>query len=604
MVSPGSATEEAGTAVPPAESEAERFGPNSAEVAAFIAAVDRLTESQWRRIMAARKAASLIVRDTSAPPADAVRAMLEGRDEAHGYAAEVNRALAPALGGKGDDKVIAAWQAANAVSRRRQLAVLTFVAHYAPFAEVIPPAFEAQVAPDIQRFVKRLRALGPEGWQALARAWTLERDDSAALLQATARTSPRDAEETAALVAIASVPKHLPGDAGWAAVKTVAHGARVLTCRGGLPGEQVAVLWSPLEDTIALASLDEPGPPAPRAPREPKPKAEPRKRTAARRGPLYGANHAEVSAFIKTVLALTPIQWLRVLDRRQLVASITRERSAEPAPVVRASLAAIACTKDADIDARCRVYSAVERAGYALESKQHLAAGHALEHYGALSEVVPFGEVDVAGFAARLRALNPEEWSRVAASAPEVQTSAVAPLVRAGDALVDALTDRSDDEVAVTWHAVTALVQRHLHSPIKFAASFAPFSSAVTIIKPRSLSPSVQRYLTAAGRLSAHQCSVLAEPWTLADDMSSVLARTGAGGVTRTAEEAAALVALVTVPMRLTGDAGWAAAKTLAYGARVAACRERLSAEELESLWKPLERAIPLSALGAPPKTK
>jgi hypothetical protein len=54
---------------------------------------------------------------------------------------------------------------------------------------------------------------------------------------------------------------------------------------------------------------------------------------------------------------------------------------------------------------------------------------------------------------------------------------------------------------------------------------------------------------------------------------------------------------MVTVPMRLTGDAGWAAAKTVAYGARVAACRAALSKEEFEALWKPVERAIPISTL-------
>ena len=156
----------------------------------------------------------------------------------------------------------------------------------------------------------------------------------------------------------------------------------------------------------------------------------------------------------------------------------------------------------------------------------------------------------------------------------------------------------------MTWQALAALVHRHVLSPIKFAASFAPFASAVTIIKPRSLTPMVQRYLTAAGRVSAHQCSLLAEPWTLPDDASNALSRATAGGAARLAEEAAALTALVTVPMRLTGDAGWAAAKTVAYGARVAACREQLSKEELEALWKPIERAIPLSTLEPPARSK
>lgn len=594
--------EEAGSAVASAGPDANRFGANSAEVAAFVEAVDRLTESQWRRVVAARKQAAVILRDTSTPPVEVVRAMLQGGDAGHSQADEINRALAPALGGKGDDKVLAAWLAANALSRRRQLAALTFAAHYAPFADVIPLRAEPLAAVE-QRFLKRLKGLGPEQWQALARPWSVDRDASSALLQAAARSTTREAEEAAALAAIALAPKHLSGDAGWAAVKTVAHGARVLASRDDVSAELHAALWGPLEEAIPLGSLENVAP----APKEPKPKKsrpEPKARPTARRGPLYGANHAEVATFIKTVLALTPIQWLRILDRRQLVASVTRERSAEPTPVVRASLAAVAATRELEPDARCRVYAAVERAAYALESKGQLSPAVALQHYGSLAGVVPFDGVDAAGFPARLAALNPEEWARLASTAPDVQAAAVAPLVNAGDAVCADLAARSDDQAAVAWHALTALIQRAQLSPIKFAASFAPFASAVIVVKPRSLSPSVQRYLAAVGRVSAHQCSLLAEPWTLPDDASTALSRASAGGNARTAEEAAALTALVTVPMRLTGDPGWAAAKTLAYGARVAASREALSAEELKALWKPLERAIPMSTLDAPGKNR
>jgi len=603
MASPGPATEEAGSAIAPAEPEADRFGPNSAEVAAFIAAVDRLTESQWRKVVAARRHAALVLRDASAPSADAVRAMLQGGlDGPAGTAAEINRALAPALGGKGDDKVIAAWQAANALSRRRQMAALTFAAHYAPFADVIPTVGGAESQPAVQRFLKRLRGLTVEQWQAMATPWSLDREMTAALLQAAARASTREVEEAAAIAAINAIGRHLPGDSGWAAVKTVAHGARVLACRPDLSAGQVAAVWWPLETSIPLASLE-----ADEAPPEKKPakeKAPAKRRPAARRGPLYGPNHADVAAFVKSVVALTPIQWLRVVDRRKLVAAVTRERSAEPAPVVRASLAAIACTHGMELEERCRVYAAVERAAYALESKEQLGPEQAAQHYGVLAEVLPISEVDAASFAGRLSALNPEEWARIAASASDAQAAAMAPLVNAGDALAASLAGRSDDEVSVTWQALAALVHRHVLSPIKFAASFAPFASAVTIIKPRSLTPMVQRYLTAAGRVSAHQCSLLADPWTLPDDASNALSRATAGGAARLAEEAAALTALVTVPMRLTGDAGWAAAKTVAYGARVAACREQLSKEELEALWKPIERAIPLSTLEPPARSK
>ncbi len=608
-MSPGPATEEAGVPPAPPASEAERFGPNTGEVAAFVEAVARLTGAQWRKVISARRQAALIVKDTSAPPADAVRSMLGGGEGSPppGPAANLAAALAPGLAGRGDEELVAAWQAGSALLRRRQLAALTFAAHYAPFAAVVPLAAGAEPPSDLQRFVKLLRWLGPEQWQAIGRPWSLEREVSAGLMQASAKTSTREAEEGAALAAIAAAPRHLPGDAGWAAVKTIAHGSRVLACRPELSSEQLVALWAPLEAAIPLRSLDE-QPAAERRPRRASASTEkpaaPKKRLPVKRGPLYGANHTDVAAFIKAVLALTPIQWLRVLDRRQLVASITRERSTEPAPVVWASLAAIACTRDLEIEARCRVYAAVERAAYALESKDRLGAAQALEHYGVLGEVIPAGEVDASTFAARLTALNPEEWARVAAAAPDANVAAVSPLVNAGDALVGGLSAHADAEAAVTWQALTALVQRNLLSPIKFAASFAPFASAVTIVKPRSLSPAVQRYLTAVGRLSAHQCSLLAEPWLLPDDVSNALSKAAAGGEARPAEESAALTALVTVPMRLTGDAGWAAAKTAAYGARVAACCERVSRTELEALWKPIERAVPITVLDAPPKQR
>jgi hypothetical protein len=195
--------------------------------------------------------------------------------------------------------------------------------------------------------------------------------------------------------------------------------------------------------------------------------------------------------------------------------------------------------------------------------------------------------------------LNPEEWIRLAGVVAPADMAAVEPLVNAADALAAHLEQRTDAEVVVAWHALTALVRRHRLSPIKFAVSYAPFASAVVVTKARAIAPVVQRYLTAVGRLSAHQCAVLAEPWLLADDVSNALARATAGAATRAAEEAAALAALVTVPMRVSGDAGWAACKTATFGGRVIAARSKLSDEELLALWKPLERAIPIASLAA-----
>jgi len=599
LSSPGSATEEAGSASTPAGTGSGRFGPNSAEVAAFVEAAGLLTAAQWKKVAAARRAAATLIRDPSALSPDAIRSLLRGVPNGEASATEPTSALASALAGvldrKSDEEVVATWQAASALTRRRQLSPLTFAAHYMPFASAIPLVATEQPVPSVELFTKALRWLDEPQWQSLARTWTLDREASAALLQAAMKVTTREAEESAALAAFAVAPKHLSGDAGWAAVKTAVHGGRVLSCRPELSADQLAALWAPLEEAIALRSLDD----RPAAAVAPTPN-----KKSSRRGPQRGPNSAEVAAFVKAVPALSAIQWLRVLDRRQLVASITRERSTEPAAVVRASLAAIRGSRHLDPEARCRILSAVERAGYSLESREHLTPEQAADHYGPLSEVIPFEEVDAGAFAERVAGLNPEEWVRLAGLAPAVDVAAVSPLLDAGDALADHLADRTEEETSVTWQALAALVNRHLLPPIKFAASFAPFASVVSVVKPRSLTPLVQRYLIAVGRLSAHQCSLLAEPWLLADDVSSKLSAAVTGGGARTAEEAAALTALVTVPMRLTGDAGWAAAKTAAYGARVAACRGLVSEDDMRDLWKPLERAIPFASLDAPSKSK
>jgi hypothetical protein len=180
----------------------------------------------------------------------------------------------------------------------------------------------------------------------------------------------------------------------------------------------------------------------------------------------------------------------------------------------------------------------------------------------------------------------------------------VAPLVNAGTSLVQFLSRRSDDEAVATWHAVSALVRRHHLTPIKFAASYAPFASAIPATSARARGAMVLRYVTAIGRLGGSQCEQLAQPWQLSDEMSNVLSRLTKDGSARPAEEAAALSAVVTVPMRLAGSAGWAAVKTAAFGGRVIASRARLTSEQIEALWKPIEPAIALASLGAPAKPK
>ena len=313
----------------------------------------------------------------------------------------------------------------------------------------------------------------------------------------------------------------------------------------------------------------------------------------------YGPNTAEVAAFVKAIPELSAIQWLRVLDRRQLVASVTREGEDESAVVVRSILAAARASAGMELEPRCSAFSAVERSAFAVAARARLSDEQFYEHYGAVAEVLPAREADSSSFATSVGALNPEEWIRLAGVAPSADVAAVEPLVNAADALAPHLETRTDAEAVVAWHALTALVRRHRLSPMKFAVAYAPFASAVVVTRPRSIAPVMQRYLTAVARLSAHQCSILAEPWLVADDVSNALARATAGAATRAAEEAAALAAIVTVPMRITGDAGWAACKTATFGGRVIAARSKLSDEELLALWKPLERAIPLASLAA-----
>src|SRR4029077_5911073 len=353
---------------------------------------------------------------------------------------------------------------------------------------------------------------------------------------------------------------------------------------------QVAVLWIPLEPAIPYESLEDPvakpvrarvraagaraptaiaKPPAPRAESGPAaakravPKTAPPKPSAP-----YGPNNMEVAVFIKGVVDLTPIQWLRILDRRKLVASVTRQ-DAEPAGVVRSLLAAIKGTRDLDTFTRCRAFAAVERAAGAVAAKAQLTHEESMQGYGAFGDIVQLDYVDVGGFAHLVAALNRGDWVKVAESIPAVNEDVVAPLVNTGSALYGFLESRPDEEAVAAWQAASALVPRQHLAPIKFAVSYAPFASAIPVTNPRSLGAPVLRYVSAVGRLSANQCALLAQLWQMADDVSDVLSKAAADAGSRTAEEAAALAAVVTVPMRVSGSEGWAAAKTAVFGGRV-----------------------------------
>jgi hypothetical protein len=593
-----------------------RFGPNSAEVEAFIQAAAHLSPWQWRQILAARRLVASVTKE-DADEADHSRRSIqaairtsEGRmSEPMAKAGEI---LFEVLEKQSDEKVVAAWQAVSALVLRHQLSALKFAAHYAPFAALIPISEADALDPTTRRFLSGIEGLTSGQCQYLAKPWRLDHDASRALTQAVAKNRHPHIEVAVALAALNTIPSRLAGDAGWAAVRTAVHGGRVLSRRAELAKNEVTLLWAPLQAVFPLGALERGGrdkgagtrvraavtkaietikpqkaPPAP-------PKAPAR----------YGPNSAEVAAFVKAVVELTPIQWLRVLDRRQLVASVTREGSAEPASVVRALLAAIEGTKEMDAFTRCRVFAAVERATFAVESRDRTKAEQPAPQYSPFAALVPLEEVDSDEFVRRLTYLAADEWAQVAASVPSVNQEVVAPLVNAGMALLAFLSRRSDDETVATWHAVTALVRRHHLTPIKFAASYAPFASAIPATSARARGAMVLRYVTAIGRLGGSQCELLAQPWQLSDELSNALSRAIKDGSARPAEEAAALAAVVTVPMRLSGSAGWAAVKTAAFGGRVIASRTRLSSEQIEALWKPIQPAIPLASLGAPAKPR
>jgi hypothetical protein len=97
---------------------------------------------------------------------------------------------------------------------------------------------------------------------------------------------------------------------------------------------------------------------------------------------------------------------------------------------------------------------------------------------------------------------------------------------------------------------------------------------------------------------------VLAKQSQVDEAAANALSKATVDGSARAAEEAAALAAVVSVPMRVAGSVGWAAVKTAAFGGKVIAARARLTPEQLEALWKPIQPAIPLASLGAPVKAR
>ncbi|MFI5281999.1 MAG: hypothetical protein ACHQ0J_02575 [Candidatus Dormibacterales bacterium] len=596
---------------------AQRFGDHTPEVDAFISATARLTGPQWQEVLEIKRLVASVTKEGAedvTQSATSIQAAIKGSDTRISEPmARAGEALFDLLAKKSEDRQVAAWQAMSSLVMRSHLPPLKFAVHYAPFAELIPVWGFEDLDAKTKALLSAVAGLTHEQCELLARRWRLDDSASRALLKAVAKNRRAKSEEAAAIAALRVVPRHVPGDQGWSALRTVVHGGRVLASLPELTEAEVAELWAPLEQAIPFVSLQEVGAePAkdlgssdvelPSA----RPAASGRQRapSSARRAGPYGPGSADVAAFIKGLAQLSPIQWLRVLDRRQLVASVTREGTSEPASVVRAIVAAIEGTRELDFSTRCRAFAAVERASYAVESEARLTKEQLRQMYGSFAYLIPIEEASGGGFAAKLAALSDSEWEEVAVKAAAANEEAIGPLVNAGTAMTGFFSGRSDLEIVAAWHAASALVRRHQLTPIKFAASYAPFASAIPVTHPKALGAMATRYVTAVSRLGPSQCAALSQPWQIEDEVSNALSKAMADGSSRHAEEAAALAAVVTVPMRLVGSGGWAAVKTAAFGGRVIALRARLTPQQLEVLWAPIQPAIPLASLGAPPKAR
>src|SRR5439155_479395 len=221
-----------------------RFGPNTAEVEAFIHAAAHLTPWQWRQVLAARRLVALVTKEGAGQAAESVRSIQDAIRSSEGKVSEpmakAGEALFEALEKKSDEKVIAAWQAVSALVLRHQLSALKFAAHYAPFAALVPVADAEALDPTTRRFLAAIENLTAEQCDVLARPWRLDHDASRALLQAVAKSRQLNIEEAVALAALNAIPAHLTGDAGWAAVRTAVHGGRVLSRRRTSPATSKA----------------------------------------------------------------------------------------------------------------------------------------------------------------------------------------------------------------------------------------------------------------------------------------------------------------------------------------------------------------------------
>jgi hypothetical protein len=238
-----------------------RFGPNTAEVEAFINAVAELTPWQWRQVLAARRLVASVTKEGTGQAGESARSIQTAIRSSDGRMSEpmskAGEVLFDSLAKKSEEKQVAAWQAMSALVMRQHLSALKFAAHYAPFSALIPVSGSDVLDPMTLRFLAMLETLSATQCEILARRWRIEPDASRALLQAVANHPEVKSEESVAMAALTVIPAQIRGDSGWAAVRTAVHGGRVLGCMPDLSQQDIAELWAPLEATIPLASLAE-----------------------------------------------------------------------------------------------------------------------------------------------------------------------------------------------------------------------------------------------------------------------------------------------------------------------------------------------------------
>jgi hypothetical protein len=134
-----------------------RFGPNTAEVEAFINAVALLTPWQWRQVLATRRLVASVTKEGAGESARSIQAAVRSSDgrmpEPMSKAGEI---LFDTLTRKSEEKQVAAWQAMSALVSRNQMPALKFAAHYAPFAALIPLSGSDVLDPLTRRFMVEL----------------------------------------------------------------------------------------------------------------------------------------------------------------------------------------------------------------------------------------------------------------------------------------------------------------------------------------------------------------------------------------------------------------------------------------------------------------